>query len=64
MADRYHYLPSIGTAIMIAWGIPALLRMTGRMKKLLISGGNLLPYHPYDFNVASVWLLAEQRFSL
>ncbi|MCE5211425.1 MAG: tetratricopeptide repeat protein [Deltaproteobacteria bacterium] len=35
MADRYHYLPSIGMAIMIAWGIPALLQMTGRIKKLL-----------------------------
>jgi len=26
MADRYHYLPSIGIAITIAWGIPSLLR--------------------------------------
>ncbi len=25
MADRYHYLPSIGIAIMMAWGIPSLL---------------------------------------
>ena len=24
MADRYHYLPSIGIAIMLAWGIPLL----------------------------------------
>jgi len=24
MADRYHYLPSIGIAILLAWGIPAL----------------------------------------
>ena len=25
MADRYHYLPSIGIAVMLAWGIPLLL---------------------------------------
>lgn len=25
MADRYHYLPSIGIALMIAWGIPSLI---------------------------------------
>ncbi len=25
MADRYHYLPSIGIAMMIAWGIPSLI---------------------------------------
>jgi protein O-mannosyl-transferase len=26
MADRYHYLPSIGLAVMMAWGIPALIK--------------------------------------
>lgn len=26
MADRYHYLPSIGIAVMLAWGIPALIK--------------------------------------
>jgi hypothetical protein len=25
MADRYHYLPSIGIAVMLAWGIPSLI---------------------------------------
>jgi len=25
MADRYHYLPSIGLAVILAWGIPALM---------------------------------------
>jgi len=24
MADRYHYLPSIGIAVMLAWGVPLL----------------------------------------
>ncbi len=26
IADRYHYLPSIGIAVMIAWGIPSLIK--------------------------------------
>jgi len=26
MTDRYHYLPSIGLAIMLAWGIPAFFK--------------------------------------
>ncbi len=26
MTDRYHYLPSIGIAIMLAWGIPPLIK--------------------------------------
>jgi len=26
MADRYHYLPSIGIAVMLAWGIPDLIK--------------------------------------
>ncbi len=26
MADRYHYLPSIGLAVMLAWGIPYLIK--------------------------------------
>ncbi|HQI73694.1 MAG TPA: tetratricopeptide repeat protein [Smithella sp.] len=26
MADRYHYLPSIGIAVMLAWGIPHLVK--------------------------------------
>jgi hypothetical protein len=30
MADRYHYLPSIGIAIMLAWGIPSLLKKDTR----------------------------------
>jgi hypothetical protein len=37
MADRYHYLPSIGLAVMLAWGIPLLLQIVGVRKKILFS---------------------------
>ncbi|MGD0277870.1 MAG: tetratricopeptide repeat protein [Smithella sp.] len=39
MADRYHYLPSIGLAIMLAWGIPALIKSEEIRKKLLFPTG-------------------------
>jgi len=35
MADRYHYLPSIGLAAMLAWGIPPLIRNDHVRKKIL-----------------------------
>jgi len=35
MADRYHYLPSIGVAIMLAWGIPSLIKSENIRKKIL-----------------------------
>ena len=35
MADRYHYLPSIGIAIMLAWGISALIKSEEVRKKIL-----------------------------
>jgi protein O-mannosyl-transferase len=35
MADRYHYLPSIGIAIMIAWGIPSLIPGKQTREKIL-----------------------------
>jgi hypothetical protein len=39
MADRYHYLPSIGLAVMMAWGIPALIKSEEIRKKLLFPVG-------------------------
>jgi len=39
MADRYHYLPSIGIAIMLAWGIPALIKSEETRKKILFPAG-------------------------
>jgi hypothetical protein len=35
MADRYVYLPSIGIAIMLAWGIPLLFKGDDLRKKIL-----------------------------
>jgi tetratricopeptide (TPR) repeat protein len=39
MADRYHYLPSIGLAVMMAWGMPALIKSEEIRKKLLFPTG-------------------------
>jgi tetratricopeptide (TPR) repeat protein len=39
MADRYHYLPSIGLAVMMAWGIPALIKSEEIRRKLLFPVG-------------------------
>jgi tetratricopeptide (TPR) repeat protein len=41
MADRYHYLPSIGIAVMLAWGIPDLLKREETRKKILLPMGIL-----------------------
>ena len=35
MADRYHYLPSIGIAIMLAWGIPHCIKREVLRKNIL-----------------------------
>jgi tetratricopeptide (TPR) repeat protein len=35
MADRYHYLPSIGIAVMLAWGVPPLFRNKNIGKTIL-----------------------------
>jgi len=37
MADRYHYLPSIGLAVALAWGIPPLINNENIRRKLLLS---------------------------
>lgn len=35
MADRYHYLPSIGIGIMLAWGVPSFMQSDKVRKKIL-----------------------------
>ncbi len=39
MADRYTYLPSIGIAIMLVWGIPLLFQREDMRKKVLFPAG-------------------------
>ena len=39
MANRYHYLPSIGIAIGLAWGIPLLIKRENLRKKILFPMG-------------------------
>jgi len=36
MADRHTYLPSVGIAVMLAWGIPLLCQRVGIRKKILL----------------------------
>jgi hypothetical protein len=35
MADRYHYLPSIGITVMLAWGIASLIKSEDARRKIL-----------------------------
>jgi tetratricopeptide (TPR) repeat protein len=36
MADRYYYLPSIGIAVILAWGIPFLIKREDTRRKILL----------------------------
>jgi Tfp pilus assembly protein PilF len=38
-ADRYHYLPSIGIAVMMSWGIPSVIGKEKLKKKFVFSTG-------------------------
>ncbi|MCX5850233.1 MAG: tetratricopeptide repeat protein [Deltaproteobacteria bacterium] len=35
MADRYHYLPSVGISVMLAWGTPSLIKNEKTRKNIL-----------------------------
>lgn len=39
MADRYTYLPSVGIAMMLAWGIPSLIKSDMVCRKILLPLG-------------------------
>jgi len=41
MADRFHYLPSIGLAVMLAWGVPQILKKNAITKKFLATIASL-----------------------
>jgi Flp pilus assembly protein TadD len=42
MADRYIYLPSIGIAIMLAWGVPSFIKKEEIRKKILFPAGIII----------------------
>jgi len=39
MADRYHYLPSIGIVVMVTWSASSFVRKNNRLKRFLIPAG-------------------------
>ncbi len=42
MADRYHYMPSIGLAVILAWGVPVLFKNAETRNKILFQAGGVL----------------------
>jgi hypothetical protein len=42
MADRYTYIPLIGLFIMVAWGVPELLRKWNNRKEILLTSSALI----------------------
>ncbi len=53
MADRYHYLPSIGISIMLAWGMPLLVKNSTMRKRILLPAAIVM--------IAMMALLAWQQ---
>ena len=41
MTDRYHYLPSVGIVIMLAWGIPSLIKSEQPRNNILFPAGTI-----------------------
>jgi hypothetical protein len=64
IADRYHYLPSIGIAVMLAWGIPHLFSREDIRTKILFPMGVSFHCHIIIYNMASMWLLEKCYHSL
>ncbi len=52
MADRYTYLPSIGIAIMLAWGIPRFIKNKNLRKKILFPAVIMILF----ISIALTWL--------
>jgi hypothetical protein len=66
MADRYTYLPLIGIGVMLAWGIPLLLRREDIRKKVLLPAGifvlailTILTWHQCSYWKNSVELFSH-----
>ena len=64
MADRYTYFPSIGIAVILAYGMPSLIQSTVMRKKVLFPAGVLwltiiafLSYHQCGYwkNAFELW---------
>lgn len=53
MADRYHYLPSIGISLMLAWGMPLLVKSSRMRKRILLPAALVM--------IAMMALLAWQQ---
>ncbi len=62
IADRYHYLPSIGIAVMLAWGMPLLFPREDTRKRILFPAGTAFPGHPGIFNLEAMRLLEKQHY--
>jgi len=56
MADRYHYLTSIGIAVMTAWGIESLFKSEDMRKKILFPAAAAMLA-----GMAAMQILEEQR---
>ena len=61
MADRYHYLPSIGLAVMMAWGTPTLIKSEEMRKKILFPAAIVLPCHHGIISMETMRLLEKQH---
>jgi len=64
MADRYTYLPSIGIAIMLVWGMHSFIRNENIRKKLLTPGYTDCSDHHVRSNMAAMRLLEKQYHSI
>ena len=63
MHDHYTYLPSIGIAIMLAWGIPLLFPSENIRKKILFPAGIAVISNSGGSNMATMRLLEKQHHS-
>ncbi|MDI6743079.1 MAG: tetratricopeptide repeat protein, partial [Smithella sp.] len=65
MADHYTYLPSIGIAIMLAWGIPALIKNENLRRKILfpVAVAFLLVLSVVTFHQCGYWKNSVAIFS-
>ena len=57
MADRFHYLPSIGLSVILAWGLPAIIKNDTLAKKFLLAAAGLflLAMGIVSYQQTTVW---------